>query len=199
MTWPVSCSKPWNPPTSRCGSADAAEAGRWRCPLSRTLNGPVDGVVGVSAAEVGVGAGVGHRSGELAGWSQDDSLLEEPAGGKRRRADGDHPVAAAKGEREALVQYGTGEGTAERADRPEQGLEAVVDHVFGGLDHDGDRDLLHGRVIGVDDRPGHERRFAQVDVGERELDVGEQLMLAVVDVAGLVAEGGSRPGPDAER
>ena len=27
MTWPVSCTRPWHPPTSRCGSATATEAG----------------------------------------------------------------------------------------------------------------------------------------------------------------------------
>jgi hypothetical protein len=27
MTWPVSCTRPWNPPTYRCGSVTAAEAG----------------------------------------------------------------------------------------------------------------------------------------------------------------------------
>jgi hypothetical protein len=27
MTWPVSCTRPWNPPTYRCGSANATEAG----------------------------------------------------------------------------------------------------------------------------------------------------------------------------
>ena len=27
MTWPVSCTEPWNPPMCRCGSGNAAEAG----------------------------------------------------------------------------------------------------------------------------------------------------------------------------
>ena len=27
MTWPVSCTRPWNPPTYRCGSANATEYG----------------------------------------------------------------------------------------------------------------------------------------------------------------------------
>ncbi len=27
MTWPVSCTRPWNPPTYRCGSANATESG----------------------------------------------------------------------------------------------------------------------------------------------------------------------------
>jgi hypothetical protein len=27
MTWPVSCTRPWNPPTSRYGSADVTDAG----------------------------------------------------------------------------------------------------------------------------------------------------------------------------
>src|SRR5580700_336291 len=36
MTWPASCLGPWNPPTSRCGSANATEAGSRRrrpCPV----------------------------------------------------------------------------------------------------------------------------------------------------------------------
>ena len=35
ITWPVSCTRPWSPPTSRCGSANATEASfrRFRRPL----------------------------------------------------------------------------------------------------------------------------------------------------------------------
>jgi hypothetical protein len=27
MAWPVSCTRPWNPPTCRCGSANATQSG----------------------------------------------------------------------------------------------------------------------------------------------------------------------------
>src|SRR5271169_5626735 len=32
MTWPVSCTRPWNPPTYRCGSANATETGSRQLP-----------------------------------------------------------------------------------------------------------------------------------------------------------------------
>jgi hypothetical protein len=40
ITWLVSCTRPWNPPTSRCGSANATEASfrRFRRPLQLCRN-----------------------------------------------------------------------------------------------------------------------------------------------------------------